>query len=112
MKGDFFFMKVLAVCGSDEAADLLRQAAGVAAITVDLSNVTVAGASHALAKEDFDVVFVDGAIAEAEQNKVIDDARSCRSQPFARCRSECERLCGRQQSSGWKFKKTARLDGC
>ena len=82
MKGDFFFMKVLAICGSEEAADLLRQAAGVASITVDLSNVTASGANHALAKEDFDVVFVDGAIAEAEQNKVIVDARSCRSQPF------------------------------
>jgi CheY-like chemotaxis protein/vacuolar-type H+-ATPase subunit F/Vma7 len=82
MTGQFFFMRVLAVCGSHEAGDLLRQGASVASITVDVSTLSAAAASHALAKDDFDVVFVDSGISEGERGKVIAAARASRHPPF------------------------------
>jgi CheY-like chemotaxis protein len=82
MSGEYFFLRILAVCGSDEAGDLLRQGAGTASITVDVSTQSVAAACHALLRDEVDVVFVDSEITVEGRAKVIDAARSRPHPPF------------------------------
>jgi CheY-like chemotaxis protein len=82
MSGEYFFMRIRAVCHSSETSDLLRQAASAASITVDLSNVSIAEACRTLSYDDVDAVFVDSEISQTDQEKVIKAAHSRKSPPF------------------------------
>jgi CheY-like chemotaxis protein len=82
MSGEYFFMKILAVCDASETGDLLRQGASAASITVEVSNVSIAAACRALSHDDVDAVFLDVGISQTEQAQVIDAAYARKLPPF------------------------------
>src|SRR5262245_54310477 len=83
MTDDLVSVQILAAFGSAQDRDLLRQAAGTAAVPVDIVEAAnVGSACSTLAAKDIDVAFVDASTAAAELEAFIAAARSARRQPF------------------------------
>ena len=67
MSGEFIFMQMLAVCGSAQDGELLRQGATWASLPIEFTSLseTAAAARRAGARDQIDIkVFVDRALAE------------------------------------------------
>jgi CheY-like chemotaxis protein len=83
MSGDLVSVQILAAFGSAQDRDLLRQAAGTAAVPVDIVEAESAGSARStLAANEIDVAFVDAGVAAAELEAFIAAARSARRKPF------------------------------
>jgi CheY-like chemotaxis protein len=83
MRDDLVSVQILAAFGSAQDRDLLRQAAGVAAVPVDIVDLENGGsACRMLQAKEIDVAFVDAGMATAELETFIAAARSAQRQPF------------------------------
>lgn len=83
MSGDLISVRLLAVSGLAADRDLLRRAAGMIAVPLDMIEVESASAARsalALAKQDFDIVLLDSEIAD--RTACIEAARSAPRPPF------------------------------
>jgi len=83
MSGDLVSVRLLAVSGLAADRDLLRRAAGLIAVPLDMIEVESAPAARsalALAQQDFDIVLLDSEIAD--KSTCIEAARSAPRPPF------------------------------
>ncbi len=83
MSGDLVSVRLLAVSGLAADRDLLRRAAGLIAVPLDMIEVesaSAAGSALALAKQDFDIMLLDSEIAD--KSACIEAARSAPQPPF------------------------------
>ena len=83
MSGDLVSVRLLAVSGLAADRDLLRRAAGLIAVPLDIIEVESASAARsalALAKQDFDIVLLDSEIAD--KTACIEAARAAPRPPF------------------------------
>ena len=82
MSGDFIFMQILAVCGSAQDRELLRQGATLASLPIEFTALSATAAARAaLSKDQIDILFVDHALAEQDRD-FIAAARAARQPPF------------------------------
>ena len=82
MSGEFIFMQMLAVCGSAQDGELLRQGATLASLPIEFTSLSeTAAARAALSKDQIDIVFVDHALAEQDRD-FVGAARAARQPPF------------------------------
>jgi CheY-like chemotaxis protein len=82
MSGEIISLRLLAVFGSEQDGELMRQGATIAAIPGDFTHVTAtAAARNRLAEGNVDIVFLDSTIAEPDRQEFIAAARAARHSP-------------------------------
>src|SRR5438128_1317028 len=83
MSGELVSVRILAAYGSQQDCELLRQAASVTAVPVDIVEANGARAARSLlAEKDVDVAFVDASTAAPDLAAFLAAARSVQRQPF------------------------------
>jgi CheY-like chemotaxis protein len=83
MSGDLISVRILAAFGSVADRDLLRQAAAMAPIPIDVVEADNASAARKLISAgDIDVVFIEGSAASADLRSFLAAARSAPHPPF------------------------------
>src|SRR5437899_2855731 len=76
MSGEIISLRMLAVFGSEQDGELMRQGATKAAIPGALTPVTaIAAARSVLAEGNIDIAFLDTAIAQPDKQELIAAAR-------------------------------------
>jgi len=80
---DLVSIRVLLVSPSEQQRDQLRRAAGVGVVPIDVTEAeSCSAARKALAVNDFDLMFVDAELAEADRAEAIKAGRAARQPPF------------------------------
>jgi DNA-binding NarL/FixJ family response regulator len=83
MRGDLVSVRILALFGSAQDRDLLRQAAATTTVPIDVVEAeSAAAACDLLATNDIDVAFLDAAATLAELTSFVAAARSALPPPF------------------------------
>jgi CheY-like chemotaxis protein len=83
MRGDLVSVRILALFGSAQDRDLLRQAAATTTVPIDVVEAESAAAvCDLLATNDIDVAFLDAAATLAELTSFVAAARSAQPPPF------------------------------
>lgn len=82
MSGDLVSIQILAAFGAPADRALLRQAAGLAAVPIDVSEAEVAAACSQLVSGEIDIAFIDATAAPALLTEVIAAAKSAPRPPF------------------------------
>ena len=83
MRGDLVSVRILALFGSAQDRDLLRQAAATTTVPIDVVEAdSAAAACDLLATNDIDVVFLDAAATLAELTPFVAAAQSAQPPPF------------------------------
>jgi CheY-like chemotaxis protein len=83
MSDDLVSVQILAVFGTPQDRDLLRQAAASAPVPVDIIEAADPHEARAtLATKDVDVAFIDAGVPPADRDAFIAAARSARRKPF------------------------------
>jgi CheY-like chemotaxis protein len=87
MKDDFISLKMLIMSEAAPERDLVRQAAALASIPIDITeagaNGDAAALSELLARGNYDAVLFDSRIPKPDRQKVLDAIRAAPSRPFA-----------------------------
>jgi CheY-like chemotaxis protein len=83
MSGDLISVRILAAFGSVADRDLLRQAAAMAPIPIDVIEADTASiARNLISSGDIDVVFIEAAAASADLKSLLVAAKSAPRAPF------------------------------
>lgn len=82
MSDDLVSIQILAAFGAPTDRELLRQAAGLAAVPIGVTEAEGGNARSQLAAGEFDIAFIDATAAPAELSEFIAAARSARRPPF------------------------------
>jgi CheY-like chemotaxis protein len=83
MSGDLVSVRILAAFGSPADRDLLRQAAAMAPILIDVIEAENADAARrSISAGDIDVVFIEGTAASTELKSFLTAAKSAPRPPF------------------------------
>jgi CheY-like chemotaxis protein len=82
MSSDLVSVRILAAFGGPPDRDLLRQAAGLATVPIDVIDAEIGNARHQLAAGEFDFALLDATAAPAQLSEFIAAAKSVRRQPF------------------------------
>src|SRR6266446_3306762 len=82
MGGELVSLRILAVFGSRQDLNLLRQAAAAAALPVEVIEADSAIAARNAFAGDIDIAFLDAAVGGEERAAFIAAARSARQPPF------------------------------
>lgn len=83
MRGDLVSVRILALFGSAQDRDLLRQAAATTTVPIDVVEAnSAAAACHLLTTNDIDVALLDAAATLAELTPLVAAAQSAQSPPF------------------------------
>jgi CheY-like chemotaxis protein len=82
MDSDLISIRILAAFGTAPDRDLLRQAAGLATVPIDLTETDLGNAPTLLAAKEFDIAFVDAAAPPAVMSAFIAAAKSSKRPPI------------------------------
>src|SRR5713226_8673093 len=83
MIAELISLRVLTVFGSDQDRHLLRQAASLVSVPIEVHEArSTTQASAFLARGGIDIVFLDAAFAGAERGAVLAAARAAKPAPF------------------------------
>lgn len=83
MSIDLMSVRFLVVLGSQQDRDLLRQAAGIGAVPIDIVEAENPGAArNILDAQDIDIVLLDFVIPAEERAAIFEAARAARQRPF------------------------------
>src|SRR5262245_32252726 len=83
MSGDLVQVRILAAFGSPRDRELLRQAAEMTAVPIEIIEAdSAAAARNVLATHEIDVAFLDAASAPADVTSFISAARAAQPAPF------------------------------
>jgi CheY-like chemotaxis protein len=82
MSSDLVSIQILAAFGAAPDRALLREAAGLAAVPIEVTEAEIGNARGMLARGDFDIAFVDSTAAPADLAALIAAAKSSRRPPF------------------------------
>jgi CheY-like chemotaxis protein len=82
MSGDLVSIQILAAFGAPPDRALLRQAAGLAAVPIDVREADVGNVRSQLASSEVDIAFVDATTPSAQLTEIIAAAKGARRPPF------------------------------
>ena len=82
MSSDLISIQILAAFGSAADRALLREAAGLAAVPIEIAEAEVGNARHRVATEEFDLAFVDAAASPTDLSALMAAAKTARRPPF------------------------------
>jgi CheY-like chemotaxis protein len=82
MSSDLVSIRLLAAFGDASDRALLREAAGLAAMPIEVTETDLGGARSLIAQGEFDLAFVDATATPAELSALITAAKSARRPPF------------------------------
>jgi len=82
MDSDLISIRILAAFGAAADRDLLRQAAGLATVPIDITETDIGNGSALLAAKEFDIAFIDAVAPPTVMSAFIAAAKSSKRPPL------------------------------